>query len=241
MNPKQQLESILNNDYESEDGEAYKVELLDGMNDEDIQFYKKQLPNEQLPSEIEELLRFARGFQFFGLEEVRFDSFGHFGFEEMFPYSVQLAGDGFGNFWIQDIDSNGNWNSIYFVCHDPPVMVKHAENLKQFIEQVDEFGKKGSESTLDRIHEEIVTNIGNEESGIMEQNQNDYDFSNEKISLPEIFLVADLTDKPIKIGFPWGKFGPDTKIIRPSDKPIWILEKKVKQGFLSKLFGGKNK
>jgi len=239
MNPKQQLESILNNDYESEDGEAYKVELLDGMSDEDIQAYKKQLPNEYLPSEIEELLRFAKGFEFFGLEEVRFDSFGHFGFEEMFPYSVQLAGDGFGNFWIQDIDSNGNWHSIYFVCHDPPVIVKHSENLRQFIEQVDEYGKKGSESTLDKIHEEVVTNIWNEESGIMELNQNDYDFSNEQISLPEMFLVADLTYKPIRTGFPWGKSGPDTKIIRPTDKPIWIVEKKVKQGFLSKLFGGK--
>lgn len=239
MNPKQKLESILNNQYESEDGDLYKVELLDGMTSEEIIEYKKQLPNYFLPTEIEELLKFSKGFEFFGLEEVRFDSYGHFGFEEMFPSSIQLAGDGFGNFWILDIDTNGNWNSVYYVCHDPAVIVKHSENLSQFIEQIDEYGKKRNKSTLDIIHEQTVMQIWNEKAGIMERNEKDYYFKRGQIQLPEMFLIADLTDEPIKTGFPWGKSGANTKIIRPTDKPIWIVEKKVKQGFLSRLFGGK--
>ena len=239
MNPKQKLESILASKYESEDGDLYKVELLDGMTNEEITEYKKQLPNNFLPTEIEELLKFSKGFEFYGLEEVRFDSFGHFGFEEMFPNSIQLAGDGFGNFWILDIDTNGNWNSVYYVCHDPAVIVKHSENLSQFIEHIDEYGKKGNESTLDIIHEQSVMQIWNEKVGIIESNEQDYDFENDQIQLPEMFLIADLTNQPIKTGFPWGKSGANTKIIRPNDKPIWIVEKKVKQGFLSRLFGGK--
>ena len=239
MNPKQKLESILSNKYESEDGDLYNVELLDGMTNEEITEYKKQLPNNFLPTEIEELLKFSKGFEFYGLEEVRFDSFGHFGFEEMFPNSIQLAGDGFGNFWILDIDTNGNWNSVYYVCHDPAVIVKHSEDLTQFIEQIDEYGKKGNESTLDIIHEQTVMEIWTEKVGIMEKNEKEYDFQNKKIEFPEMFLIADLTNEPIKTGFPWGKSGANTKIIRPTDKPIWIVEKKVKQGFLSRLFGGK--
>ena len=239
MNPKQKLESILSNKYESEDGDLYNVELLDGMTNEEITEYKKQLPNNFLPTEIEELLKFSKGFEFFGLEEVRFDSFGHFGFEEMFPNSIQLAGDGFGNFWILDIDTNGNWNSVYYVCHDPAVIVKHSEDLTQFIEQIDEYGKKGNESTLDIIHEQTVMEIWTEKVGIMEKNEKEYDFQNKKIEFPEMFLIADLINEPIKTGFPWGKSGANTKIIRPTDKPIWIVEKKVKQGFLSRLFGGK--
>ncbi|WP_027420553.1 SMI1/KNR4 family protein [Crocinitomix catalasitica] len=239
MNPKQKLESILNNEYKSGDGDSYKVELLDGMTSLEITEYKKQLPNNFLPTEIEELLKFSKGFEFFGLEEVRFDSFGHFGFEEMFPNSIQLAGDGFGNFWILDIDANGNWNSVYYVCHDPAVIVKHSENLSQFIEQIDEYGKKGNESILDVIHEQTVMEIWTDKVGIMEKNQKKYDFENGQIQLPEIFLVADLTNEPIKAGFPWGKSGANTKILRPTDKPIWIVEKKVKQGFLSRLFGRK--
>jgi hypothetical protein len=229
----------LANQYKSEDGDLYKVALLDGMTDEEIETFKGHLPGKNLPAEIEDLLRFSKGFEFHGLEEVRFDAFGHFGFEEMFPNSIQLAGDGFGNFWILDIDSKGSWKSVYYVCHDPAVVVKHSENLKQFIVHVDEFGKKGRESNLDLIHEKVVMDIWSEKIGIMEKNEKDYDFENGAVELPETFLVADLTDKPIKTGFPWGKAGAKTKIIRPTDEPIWIVEKKVKQGLLSRLFGGK--
>jgi hypothetical protein len=240
MNPKQKLESILNYEYESEDGDLYKVELLEGMTNDEIGEYRKQLPNNYLPTEIEELLIFSKGFEFQGLEEVRFDTFAHFGFEELFPNSIQLAGDGFGNFWILDIDTKGNWNSVYYVCHDPAVVVKQSNNLSQFIEQIDEFGKTGSESILDKIHEQTVMKIWTEKAGIMEKNDNDYDFfENKEIEFPEMFLIADLTNQPIKTGFPWAKNGASTKIIRPTDKPIWIVEKKVKQSFLSRLFGGK--
>ncbi len=239
MTPKQTLESILTKQYESEDGDLYKVELLDGMTDSEITNLKNQLPKNNLPNDVEELLRFSRGFEFFGLEEIRFDAFGQFGFEAMFPNSIQLAGDGFGNFWILDIDSKGNWNSVYYVCHDPAVIVKHSENLAEFIQHVDEFGQKGNQSNMDIIHEETVMEIWNEKVGIMGRNERDYDFKNVQGIMPEFFLVADLTNEPIKTGFPWGKSGPNTKIIRPTDDPIWIIEQHRKQGFLSKLFGGK--
>jgi len=239
MNPKQKLESILKNKYTSEDGDSYQVELLAGMTDDEISEYKKQLPSNFLPKEIEELLKFSKGFEFFGLEEVRFDTFGYFGFEEMFPYSIQLAGDGFGNFWILDIDANGNWNSVYYVCHDPAVVVKHSENLSQFIEQIDEFGKKGSQSILDSIHEKTVMDIWKKKIEIIEKVEENYDFGSNRIEFPAMFFIADLTNEPIKAGFAWGKSGPNTKIIRPTDKPIWIVERKIKIGFLSRLFGSK--
>lgn len=209
MTPKQQLESILSNQYESEDGDLYKVELLDGMTDSEIENLKSQLPNNTLPNEVEELLRLSKGFEFYGLEEVRFDAFGYFGFEKMFPNSIQLAGDGFGNFWILDVDSKGSWNSVYYVCHDPAVIIKHSENLSEFIKHVDEFGQKGNQSNLDIIHEKTVMDIWNEKVGIMEKNEKDYNFENREVEFPEMFLVADLT------------------------------EKRVKQGFLPRLFGGK--
>lgn len=238
MTPKQQLESILSNQYESEDGDLYKVELLGGLTNVEIENLKSKLPKNKLPNEIEELLRFSKGFEFYGLEEIRFDAFGYFGFEEMFPNSIQLAGDGFGNFWILDIDSQGNWDSVYYVCHDPAVIVKQSANLAEFIKHVDEFGLKRNQSNLDIIHEKTVMEIWSEKVGIMEKNEKDYDFENGQFELPEMFLVADLTNQPIKTGFPWGKSGPNIKIIRPTDEPIWIVEKRVKQGFLSRLFGG---
>ncbi len=50
MTPKQQLESILSNQYESEDGDSYKVELLDGMTDSEIENLKSQRPSSNLPN-----------------------------------------------------------------------------------------------------------------------------------------------------------------------------------------------
>ncbi|UZR95966.1 SMI1/KNR4 family protein [Chondrinema litorale] len=240
MTPTVKLKSILDNQYKFEDGDAYRVELLEGMNQSEIEELKRNLPNQHLPTEIEGLLKFCRGFEFYGLEEVRFDSFGHFGFEEVFPNSIQLTGDGFGNFWILDIDSKGNWNEVYYVCHDPAVIVKHSNDLTQFIEHVDEFGRVGDESNLDIIHEQIVFNIWNEKVGIWEQNERDYDFES-TVELPESFLIADLTNEPIQTGFAWGKFGVNSKIIRPTDEPIWIVEKKIKQGFLARLFNRSRK
>ena len=240
MTPAEKLKSILNHRYESEDGDHYKVELIEGMIESEIDELKMTLPNEHLPPEIEELLKFSKGFEFYGLEEVRFDAFGHFGFEEVFPNSIQLAGDGFGNYWILDIDSKGNWNEVYYVCHDPAVIVKHSNDLAQFIEHVDEFGRIGKDSILDTIHEQTVFDIWNEKHGILERNERDYNFES-TVELPASFLIADLTGEPIKTGFPWGKFGANAKIIRPTDQPTWIIEKKIKKGFFERLFNRSGK
>lgn len=240
MKPIEKLKSMIGREYQPEEGEPYTVKLLDGMSESEIEEYKRGLPNGYLPADIAELLSFARGFEFEPLEEVRFDSYGQFGFEEIFPKSILLAGDGFGNFWILDIDSNGNWNEVYYVCHDPAVIVKHSENLTDFIEHVDEFGLKLSDSHLDQIHEETVFNIWEENSGIIEQNEKEYQFSEDiNKQLPDAYVIADLTGKSVNAGFSWGKYGANSKIIRVGDQPIWIIEKKVKRGFLSRLFNGK--
>jgi hypothetical protein len=209
------------------------------MDEEEINSYKEMFPGGYIPPEIVELLNYSRGFEFSPLDEVRFDTYGQFGFEEMFPHSVPLAGDGFGNFWIIDIDTKGNWNSVYYVCHDPAVIVKHSENLSEFIEHIDEFGKKGNESNLDMIHEKIVFDIWNTKSNLKETNTEELDLKDKMIDITEPFYLASLKEKPIKTGFSWGVSGPNTKIMRLNDDPVWILEKKTKQGLFSKLFSKK--
>ena len=237
MTPLENLKSMLSREYLSEDKEVYQVQLLDGMTDSEIEDYRSSLPSGHLPAEINELLKFARGFELGAFEEFRFDSYGEFGFEEMFPHSIPLASDGFGNFWILDVDSMGNWKEVYYMCHDPAVLVKHSENLADFIGHVNEFGLRLRDSHLDQVHEKIVMDIWREKPGTLALDEKEYSFS-EAITaqLPEAFVVADLTDKPVGAGFAWGKFGANAKIIRVEDKPIWIIEKKIKRGFLSRLF-----
>jgi hypothetical protein len=242
MTPLEKLKSILTEKYISEDGDEYKVELKEGLTDQQIDELAKGLPTGQVPTEIRELLKFASGFEFFELEEVTFDGVGQFGFEEFFPHSVQLAGDGFGNFWILDVDNNGNWGSVFYVCHDPAVIVKHSDNLTQFIEHVNDFGKNGNKSNLDIIHEKVVMDIWSKENGFIElenaRQSNDTTLKNFALSLPDNFVIADFRNKTIQSGFAWGKFGPNIdKAKRQETELIWGIEKPVMKGLLSKLFG----
>ena len=242
MTPTEKLKSILTEQYVSEDGDEYKVELKEGLTDQKIEELAKGLPTGQIPSEIKELLKFASGFEFSGLEEVTFDGIGQFGFEEFFPNSVQLAGDGFGNFWILDVDKNGNWGNVFYVCHDPAVIVKHSDDLTQFIEHVNDFGKNVNTSTLAIIRETVVMDIWSKDNGFIKleniEQSNDTALKNFALSLPDNYAIADLRNKPIKSGFAWGKFGPNiNNAKRYETELIWGIEKPVKKGFLSKLFG----
>ena len=242
MTPTEILKSILTEQYVSEDGDEYKVELKEGLTDERLDELAKRLQTGQVPNEIRELLKFASGIEFSGLEEVTFDGVGQFGFEEFFPHSVQLAGDGFGNFWILDVDKNGNWGNVFYVCHDPAVIVKHSDNLAQFIEHVNDFGKNGNKSNLDIIHEKVVMNIWSKDNGFIELENaklsSDTILKNFALSLPENFVIADLKNKQNQSGFAWGKFRPNIdKAKRHETELIWGIEKKKKKGFISKLFG----
>jgi hypothetical protein len=242
MTPTEQLKAILTEKYTSEDGDEYKVELKPGLTDQQINDLTKELPTGQIPNEIMELLKFASGFEFYGLEEVTFDGVGQFGFEEFFPASVQLAGDGFGNFWVLDIKRNGQWGNVFYVCHDPAVIVKHSDNLSAFIKHVDEFGKKGKQSNLDIIHEVAVMDIWTKDNGFIDKStalaSADDKLKSFAATLPDNFVIADLSDKQIKSGFAWGKFGPNIATVKRHDgELIWGVEKVEKKGLLSRLFG----
>ena len=240
MTPLEKLKSILAEQYISEDGDEYKVELKAGLTEQQIDDLAKRLPTGQVPSDIRALLQFASGFEFGGIDEVTFDGVEQFGLEEFFPNSIQLAGDGFGNFWILDVNQNGHWGSVFYVCHDPSVIVKHSENLTQFIEHLDDFGKNGKKSNLDIIHEKAVMDIWGKKNGFIElenaKQSSDTTLKNFALSLPDNFVIADLRTQPNQSGFVLNQFGSD-KVKRHDTELIWGIEKPVKKGFLSRLFG----
>ncbi|MHC8948018.1 SMI1/KNR4 family protein [Sphingobacterium hungaricum] len=235
MTLKEKLIYISESLYRNEEDENYQIELLEGMSHEEIQNFRNKLPNQYLQEDVEELIRFSSGFEFEPLEEVRFDNFAIFGREELFPNSIQLAGDGFGNFWILDIDSKGNWNSVYYVCHDPAVVVKQAENLSEFLDQINDLGNNFENALINVIHEEKAFEIWKKKSEILKNNRSNYS-SPLNTETPDSYIIADLKNQPNGSGFIWGLSGANTKIIRPTDEPIWIVENKEKRGFFSKLF-----
>lgn len=241
MTVLQQLKTMLETKYVTEDGDEYEVGLLPGMNEQKIVDFTNRLPEKRLPEDISALLRFARGFRFSPLDEVTFDGLDMFGLERLFPCSVQLAGDGFGNFWILDIDNQGNWGPVFYVCHDPAVVVMHSASLAEFISHVDEFGKVLSTSHLDKVHEGIVNEIWG-------TGQNLIDYAAAVQSADSVlkefatragqdYMIADLRAAVNGAGFSWGQFGANVdSAIRHESEYLWAIKMPEKRkGWLSRL------
>ncbi|WP_199750600.1 SMI1/KNR4 family protein [Gynurincola endophyticus] len=234
-----QLQSILNETYSSEENGEFKIELKEGLSDDEIHLLAQQLPTRQLPAEIHELLRFSSGFKFPPFKEITFDGISLFDMEEFFPYSVKLTTDIFTNVWIVDVDLQGNWGNVFFISHDPAVIVKHSENLSQFIQHIHEFGKDKKLSNLDKIREKTVFDIWEQKDGLISlehaRQSDDLVLKEFASRLENNYVIADLRNKPNKSGFAWGKFGPSIqKTIRNGSNTLWGIERR--KGILSKIF-----
>jgi hypothetical protein len=119
---------------------------------------------------------------------------------------------------------------VFYVCHDPAVIVKHSEDLTQFIEHINDFGKNAHESHLDIVHEKVVIDIWSKSNCFLELDDarvsNDINLKDFAFTVPDNFVIADLRNKPIKSGFAWGKFGPRIDSAKRHGKK-WIFIKIV--------------
>ena len=234
MTALEQLKLIKEERYVTEDGEEFGIILKDGLSDHQIDQLAAQLPAAQIPPDIRELLRYTSGFSFAGLDGISFDGVNQFGFENIFPASVQLAGDGAGNCWIVDVNPAGGWGAVFFVCHDPAVIIKQSEDVTEYLQQIDELGKKPHQSTLSIFLERTMMRIHGQDDGFMDiasaRSSADVVLREFAVGLPDHFVVADLRDKPIQTGFAWGKYGSDIgNAVRHEHGLLWGFEKKAKK------------
>lgn len=135
VTPKELLQNALNEQFADSTGQAIRIALLGsgmGLNEEHF----RSTFTRPIPVEVRELLAFASGFSI-GSTEVQFTEHHMQGFDAFFPDWMELCGDGCGNFWVAEIqDETNEWNPVWFVCHDPPVVLRVADNLSDFLEQV---------------------------------------------------------------------------------------------------------
>jgi cell wall assembly regulator SMI1 len=226
MTPLEQLKLIKDERYESEEGRDYGIILKEGLSEDEIDRLAAKLPGSQIPPAIRELLRFTTGFSFLGPDEVNFDDIGQFGFENIFPAAIRLARDAGGNCWIVDVNPEGEWGHVFFVCHDPAVVVKQSEDLTEFIQQLDELGKNREQSTLSVFLDRTALRIHRQDDGFMDiasaRSSADPVLREFAAMLPDHFVVADLRDTPIQTGFAWGKYGPDIDdAVRHEQELLW--------------------
>lgn len=213
------------------DGEPQRLELLPPMPEPDIERLAARIPC-PMPDSVRELLQYTRGFATGPLESLEFGGLEAFEWMDVFPHAVDLAHDGFGNYWVVDLTSRSSeWGPIYFACHDPPVIVFQSPNLSHFLEEVFKLGDPdGPRSELDVVHEEQALRIWTENPGVMVLEEclasGDPVLEEFARALPEGFEVTDLRGAGVGDGFSWGRYGPRTESRRAGEEPVFACQRR---------------
>ena len=234
--PKQTLEKF-----------SRSVTLRPGLSEEDVARFQTQLPG-VLPDEIRELLIYSAGFDVASGQllkssrvsdtaRVLFTGSGDVGLS-ILPCPIALVGDGYGNFWVVDVNQNGAWGAILFVCHDPPVIAIQAADLADFLSQVLNPGGSDSENTLDYVRNAATTRIWRDDPWLVSVQDarlaHDGAVSKFAEQLPDNYRVADLRSRKVGSGFSWGKAGPRADIRRNGAELVFGVEQKA-PGFFSRI------
>jgi hypothetical protein len=149
--------------------------------------------------------------------------------EEIFPHALALAHDGYGNYWIADLQPHSlGWAPIYFVCHDPAVIAFQSSSLEHFVAEILRFANPPHESELDTVHEQVAMEIWQNNRGTLPVDK--ASSSEDDVlrafarSLDDSFSIIDLRAARVGDGFSWGRYGPQTKVIRHGPEPIFAYQ-----------------
>lgn len=221
-----------------EEGSSAGLEFLPGLSTEQIATLEKRLPC-AIPSNIKDLLGFTSGFKNGPIEDIDFSGSLAFEMLDVFPYGLPIAHDGLGNFWVIDLVPQAQeWGAVFYVCHDPAVIVYHTETLEAFINNIIKLSNPSHQSTLDK-QEEFSWVIWKNNPGVLSQNScihsNDKSLKEFATILDETYQIIDLRNPQLGDGFSWGRYGPRTIIKRYKEERIFAYQ--VKQSFFQKLFG----
>ena len=201
---------------------------MPGLSNEKIAQFESRLRC-RLPEHMRELLSYSAGFSVSSLGTVRFTGDNDFEFSNAFPRSRALLADGCGNFWVTDIDpTTGEWGAVFFVSHDPPVLVIQAPELGQFLLQVLDPSESKPQRALTNFREKAVQRIWTNDpwlSSVLDaRNSQDNDVATFAAQLPPNFSLADLRSKEIGSGFSWGRAGAAATIQRDNSKLLFGVE-----------------
>jgi hypothetical protein len=233
MNLKELVQSADGMSMEDEDGDVERLRLSPGLTPSELAELEKTLPC-SLPQEVRDLLSFSRGFENGPVESVCFSGLpGGFGLEEVFPSPLPIAHDGFGNYWIVDLNSGStSWSPILYACHDPPVIVYQTSSLEHFIREILRFANPPHASELDEVHEQAADRIWRHNPGAIPAHElrdaSDSTLRAFARSLSDSFFVIDMRSARPGDGFSWGRFGPRTRVVRHGTDLLFGYETKTR-------------
>ena len=236
------IEAALQQNLVNDDHKPVRVRLLPGLSNEELDEMARTLP--VVPAgDIRELLQFCSGIDG-TLEEIDFSGRTmRDGFEaEFIPYGLPIAHDGFGNYWVVDLQPGAaDWGPIYFCCHDAPVMLLQSAAVEQFVSEVFKMYMPPHKSLVDDVHEDRLFDVWRRNPGVISQVNATASGGREiqtfAASLGADFEIIDLRNAPIGMGFSWGRYGSQTEVKRFGALAIFAYRRPEKKGLLSRLRG----
>jgi hypothetical protein len=241
ISPRKLLEMAAAERFFDDDEEPLELTLLPGLDPDGVRKIEAEL-GAVLPPGIDELVRHARGFQFGPVETVAFDAGFSFGMEDILPRVVPLCGDGFGNFWVVEVQRSGTWGPIFFACHDPPVLVVQATDMSSFIDGILSLGRKGRTSAIREVRDAAPMRIWREDPwgtpASHLRDSTDETLRGFAAELKDDDAVFDLREQEVGSGFAWGRHRANDSCKRCGDDLVFaVLTPWKKPGFFQRAFG----
>ena len=222
-----------------EDGNVVTLELFPGLSRTELQDFANRVPC-RIPPEIAQLLGACSGF-YGTVEQVDFTGRDlAFEFDAAYPYGLPIAADGYGNFWVVDLNPDATaWGPIYFACHDAPVILYQADSLEQFLRELFLMFEPPHKSLIDDVHQDRLARVWQTNPGVLSHEQclrsEDPILSAFAGELDESFQIIDLRRAKPGEGFSWGRYGPNTQIKRFGMHAVFAYKKP--KSIISRLLG----
>ena len=246
MRSKEVLQSLFEDYFPYAEGERFSFDLLPALNAFELRKFARRFEH-PLPPEISDLLAYSRGFDFFAFDRIDFTRHD-LELAGAFEDPIDLTHDAFDNHWIVDINpQDGSWGKVFYVCHEPSVIILQAHNLSQFLSQIASLAKNEEPNWINFIKEESAKHAWEAKDKLIPRDiavrKGDPVLAEFAETLPPNYLIADMRQADWGDGFPWSLTGPEGDIIRAGAELIFAIEAPVAEakskGLLGRLFNRK--
>lgn len=241
MTPLEVILDAQTKHFETVDGDPVQIKVLPGLSEAEIDAFEAILPC-PLPPQILRLLKVCRGLDETAVESVHFASHrvGTVWPTLAFPCGLPIAHDGLGNHWVADLQPDStDWAPIYFLCHDPPVVLFQSPSLEQFLVELFNCWVAPFNSAVDDVQHDRNFNVWRRNPGVLQHKDcvrsRDEELSTFASQLDPSSQIIDMRVPTVGFGFSWGRYGPNTEVRRFGSRPIFAYQQR---GLLRRLFGG---
>ena len=198
-------------------GRRVSVRLLPGLDDAGLAALQARYPV-PLPAELVRLAGVTSGVE--GLLDLDLTGERHdVEVAELLPAGLPIAADGSGNFWVLDLTPDTvDVAPVFFVCHDPPVMLYQAPDLATFLDDAIRRLEPPYRSPVDDVREDRLHNVWGSRPGSIEQAaalaSTDVALREFAETLHDDWTIVDLRQREVGAGVAWGRHGPRTRLAR---------------------------